>query len=355
MVAHLDIFIVMSNNLLQSATLERLLSLLDKCTSFVVIGNPYDQGETAAGLVAWHHFFEKRAKKNQLFTENHASVQLLRFLPAIETVRIMPEYINLSGEPAQTAIITLDHPAGTPLPPSVQKIRQDFPSIPVITISHLEPVVKIEDRHYFFHPNASSTSEVLHYIFAAIDETLIKKTLATALLTGMIITTKSFRSASVTPDALALASRLVALGAEREKIIHHLYRTRSLSTLKLWGMALVRLKQYHSGLVTTFVTPEDARKVGAKAQEVQGVADELIANAPEAKAALLLYQAKPNDNIIQAFVHSENTISCLDLAQAFAPVGTAQRAQFSVAYPSLVLAEEAVARELERQLAYFQK
>ena len=66
----------------------------------------------------------------------------------------------------------------------------------------------------------------------------ITKEVATALLTAMIDSTRSFTSDSVKPHTLKTASKLMALGADRQYIIHNLYRTKTIGSLKLWGQAL---------------------------------------------------------------------------------------------------------------------
>jgi phosphoesterase RecJ-like protein len=113
------------------------------------------------------------------------------------------------------------------------------------------PLINIDRRRHnagygtinIVDEQASSISELVHKVLHAIDHRLIDTEIATALLTGMIIATNSFRAHNVRPETLALASQLIETGAQREKIIHHLYRSRSLSTLRLWGVALTRLKK----------------------------------------------------------------------------------------------------------------
>ena len=65
--------------------------------------------------------------------------------------------------------------------------------------------------------------------------------MATALLAGMIAATNSFQSPQVTPQTLELASQLIVRGADRQKVIESLYRTKDIDTLKNWGKVLSRL------------------------------------------------------------------------------------------------------------------
>ena len=75
--------------------------------------------------------------------------------------------------------------------------------------------------------SSTSLSEISYYIL----EKNLNKEISTALLSGMISATNSFQSSQVTPSTLELASNLITKGAEREKIIENLYRTKNINTL----------------------------------------------------------------------------------------------------------------------------
>jgi len=79
-------------------------------------------------------------------------------------------------------------------------------------------------------------------LIEALGPNLIDETAATALLTGLIEKTRSFQNAKTTPQALNLASSLILRGAEQEKIILSLYKTKPLNLLKLWGRLLSRFE-----------------------------------------------------------------------------------------------------------------
>ncbi|MEK9155508.1 MAG: hypothetical protein AAB839_02555, partial [Patescibacteria group bacterium] len=89
---------------------------------------------------------------------------------------------------------------------------------------------------------ATSVSEVCFDIFNRLDPSLVNETTATTLLAGMMSKTKGFRTPNVTPKTLEVAQKLMEKGGKREEVVEHLYRTRSVETLRLWGRALARLK-----------------------------------------------------------------------------------------------------------------
>jgi nanoRNase/pAp phosphatase (c-di-AMP/oligoRNAs hydrolase) len=138
---------------------------------------------------------------------------------------------------------------------------------------------------------AVSTSQVVYQWIESWDTNLIDGPLATHLLTGMIARTKSFRTPNVTPRTLAAASSLIERGAAREQIIHGLWRTRSVGALKLWGRALSRLStDLETGLIWTTVTESDLIEAGVAFHALDGIVDELISYAPEARTVAVFFQ-----------------------------------------------------------------
>jgi hypothetical protein len=79
------------------------------------------------------------------------------------------------------------------------------------------------------------------------------------------------------------------LGADRAKIIKHLFGTKSISSLKIWGEALTHMESSPNlGFVWTTITREDFARAGATEDELKELIDELVNNSPEAKLILLL-------------------------------------------------------------------
>lgn len=176
--------------------------------------------------------------------------------------------------------------------------------------------------------NSVSTTEVLYHWLREWQPSLFDEQLATTLLAGMIAKTKSFRTSHVTPRTLAASSELMSLGAHREAIVHGLWRTRSVSTLKLWGRALSRLEQDRDlGLVWTNLMVQDGLESGTNPEALDGVVDELLSYAPEARVVALISERK--DDILVS-LHAMPPISAAELARPFNGHGTRERATFSV-------------------------
>ncbi len=195
---------------------------------------------------------------------------------------------------------------------------------------------------------ATSSAEVVYSLFKSMGEHFLDEDIATCLLAGMIAKTRSFKTPSVTPKTLEAASELMAAGARRDEIVQNLYRTRSLSTLKLWGRALARLKyDAEAKFAWTLLVRQDFIHAGAKEEFLPDVIDELIANSPEAEIIGILYeQEHPTDKGrtagICALVSSEKYSDAQGLVSSLRPDGTRKLARICFPGANLIEAEKSV-------------
>lgn len=174
--------------------------------------------------------------------------------------------------------------------------------------------------------NTVAVSEVLSDWIAASNITLTEP-VATALLTGMIAKTKSFRTAQVGNKTMQVAATLMQAGARRDEIQRGLWRTRSVPVLKLWGRALSRLEQDRTtGLVWSTLSAGDFVEAGCSPDALEGVVDELLSYAPEAKTIVLMWQDRERINVS---VHTQPPVNAAELARPFSGTGTRTRAIFT--------------------------
>lgn len=212
-----------------------------------------------------------------------------------------------------------------------------FYRVPIINVDH-----RPENEH-FGHLNvvdltAVATGEVCHDLVESIEPGLIDEEVATAFLAGMIAKTRSFRTRNVTPKTLSTASRMVASGARRDDIVHHLYRTRSVQTLRLWGRALARLKSdARTQLVWTLLSRQDFLHAGAEDADLPDVVDELIASSPDAKVVALLYEA--SEGGVVGILRAERPHDLLATVSPLRPSGTREDARVAFPGSTIVQAE----------------
>lgn len=204
----------------------------------------------------------------------------------------------------------------------------------------------------YIDPNVTSVSEIIYQLSKIWYEPNLNSLNATALLAGMIAATHSFKTTNVTPLTLQAAGELINHGADREKIIHHLYRTRSLSTLKLWGTALMRLKiDTAKHFAWTFLTREDFINAGANHAQLKDLITELIDNSPEVDMTLLIYEDEIHgEKIINGILHSKKGHDTLQILKPYNPSGLRHRATFTIKNIGIAEAEKNIIEEIKKSL-----
>lgn len=202
-----------------------------------------------------------------------------------------------TGEFAHDLIITLDLPDLERLGPLYKDNTEFFYRTPILNIDHHAANSRFGQVN-FVDLTDSSVSEGVFEIVTAMDATLIDEQVATSLLAGIISKTKVFQSNTVTPRSLAVASHLVAAGGRRDDIIRHLYQTKTLPTLRVWGRALANLKTSpNQAVVWSTVTGADLRASEATPTDAAGVLDELMVNAPTATYYVLFIETPGGTSI----------------------------------------------------------
>lgn len=196
---------------------------------------------------------------------------------------------------------------------------------------------------------ATSTSEILFELIKVLGHALLDEFIATNLLTGIISKTKSFKTPSVTPKSLAIASHLIESGGRREDIIRNLYQTKSLETLKLWGRALARLQGSMGGrFVRAKLSKQDFELTGVRDGNLSGVIDELIVNTPKADIILLL--SEDGVGRVHGIVSSKRYINNRELFAKYQPEGTGDFTYLTIPGATLDEAERQLVELVEQYL-----
>lgn len=116
-------------------------------------------------------------------------------------------------------------------------------------------------------PECAATCQMLVYLADALHLPL-EEDLARCLLTGLVTDTLCFRTANSTADVLAVATRLVAAGANLAEITAQTLNNRPFSVLKLWSLVLPNM-QLEDGVIWVTVPKEYLDEVGNSAANAQ--------------------------------------------------------------------------------------
>lgn len=273
---------------------------------------------------------------------------------------ISKDQIALSqGGVPYDCIVTVDAADPAQLGKNYDNYTELFQLIPVINIDHHASNLAFGKINLVDIMASSTTSLILPLIENLESQTaksLMDADTATLLLAGLITDTSSFQNPNTTPDAFAVAAKLIGYGARQQEIIHHLYKTKKLSTLRLWGRTLSKI-QYDEPhrLVWSVLTAKDFADIGGSPDETEGVIDELMSNAPGAEIVFLLKEKSPQE--VNGSIRTLTpTIDASKLASLFGGGGHTQAAGFKIFGKTIQDAEQQVVdalRESQRNRLRF--
>lgn len=222
-----------------------------------------------------------------------------------------------------------------------------FYSTPKINIDHSNKNENFGNIN-FVDITSSSIAEIVYKLINIISDNLIDEDIATCLLSGIITSTKNFKTLNVTPRTLDTASALIKFGARRKQIVQNIYQTRFLSTLKLWGRILSRLNNdLDDKLVWSALSKTDFLETATSPEEIIDVIDELIVSMPKTEIIVLIYE---KESSIECIVYSVNNTDSLFICKKFNPRGNSEMAKFSIRGASLAEAERGVIEEIKQKL-----
>lgn len=372
---------------------QQLQKLIDDARHVLVTFRKHASGDAIASALAVASFLTSQGKVVDVVSEQFLLPKKFRFLPGAKDITALLPHLQkfmitvdiqdagveeltydikdkklhifvtpksgfLTKEHIRTAqsefrhdlIITINTPDLESLGSVYKKNSDIFYSLPVINIDH-----ELHNEHYgttnVIDVTASATAEVVANTLIDLGGEQIDDELATSLLTGMIANTQSFKADNIRPKTLALASKLVSMGANREYIIKHLYQTKTLSMLRLWGQALAHM-DYHKdiGLVSSRITRDDFIRSGASEDELYDIIDELIINSPEEHMTLLLHEhvGEKTGQVIHGIFHVEKGLNAKQLLDGIDIHGNQQQVSFMLHDTSLAQAEEMIIERIRK-------
>jgi bifunctional oligoribonuclease and PAP phosphatase NrnA len=247
------------------------------------------------------------------------------FLDADKNLKF--EYLEIkNGADKPDLIVVLDTPDVEAIDAAYDETPELFYEVPIINIDHHA------GNEYFGAVNlidltATSTSEILVSLLEALQYKIATPDIATALLTGIIADTQSFRSGNTTPKSLTVAAQLLAAGAKQQEIISNLYKKKPIALLRLWGEMLSGVQEDSNfELAWTKIDLTKGSNESLTSEDVLGSIDEIMANTPTVKYFLVLVQESENSVIGKIKARKGEDLSLL--AQALHAKNENQAATF---------------------------
>lgn len=305
------------------------------------------------------------------------------FLIEVSCQKAQPETVSYRFQPETKTLILAIAPKNGLFEPADVKVLESAPKFDLVFILDTQNLKQLGSLHtqnsqlFFETPTinidhhaqnehfakinlvdltAASTAEILVSLIESLarEKPLLDAEIATALLLGIIFDTNSFQNQNTTPKALTVAAQLVAAQAQKEAIIQNLYKSKSLSTLKLWGLVLSSLNfEPQSKLVWAKVKEQDFLETKSSPSDLEPLLRELLAETKEARLFLVLFERA---NQIEArLLTNDPTLDLTALVAVFGGKVVLDIGQFTLPFNSLAMAEQEVLAKLTKTLAESQK
>ncbi|MCA9388471.1 bifunctional oligoribonuclease/PAP phosphatase NrnA [Candidatus Berkelbacteria bacterium] len=297
---------------------------------------------------------------DKLGYKNHPDQNKLNIVIKTLSGQFQPDNVSFNtGQAKADLIIVLDTNDVERLGSIYDSYTQLFYETPIINIDH-HPGNDYFGKVNWVDLTATSTAEILVSLLESLGTppkgsnqskpvNLLDADIATLLLTGITTDTGSFQNTNTTPKSFTVAAQLVAAGARQQEIVQHIYKTKRLSTLKLWGKVLANINEdrAHRFIYST-VASSDFKQFDAEETETSGVIDELLKTVPDIDFAMLLTEKK---NALYGSLRGVNKeFSVAEVANLFGGGGHQMAAAFRIPNGSLADNE----RQIVDQIKQFQ-
>jgi len=190
------------------------------------------------------------------------------------------------------------------------KGKRMFKNLPIINIDHHK------DNTNFGVVNCVQPVAATTEIIADLTEYMGLKMdppLATALYSGIVADTSSFRNDNVNPELMERTAKILRHGADARSVVINLYEREPFSKLKLLGEVLSGA-EFKDGIVWTEIRPEMLEKVGATQEDTEGIVGTL--RTTENARVACVFKEIP-DNRVKVSLRSKDGFDVSRIATKF--------------------------------------
>jgi phosphoesterase RecJ-like protein len=197
----------------------------------------------------------------------------------------------------------------------------------IIFIDHHNPKNKISNAKYFISDHASSTGEIIYKLISEEFGLKIDNVLAEAIYTAIVCDTRSFRYSRTNAYSHQIASDLIKLGIEPEKIQTELFGCNTLGQINLLGYVLNNAKLSNNKKIAyAYIPVEKLTEHKVLPSDTKGFINNLL-TIKDVEVAVLFRQDKKDE--IKVSIRSKGTYNIHELAEKFGGGGHKFAATFT--------------------------
>ncbi len=294
-----------------------------RCVLLASHVNP--DGDAIGSLLAMGLALEKQGCDVELYNESSIPA-VYRFLPGVNRIRQ-----QLGAVQRFDTAVVLDCGDLTRVGSQMDRMT----AIPtIINIDHHSTNTHF-GQHQLVDVDACATSEIIHRLIEAM-ELKMDAAMATAIYTGILTDTGSFRFSNTNQGAFAICEAMVALGVSPSSVARHVYGTYSLGRIKLLNLALDSIEISADGHLSIMtVTRQMLADTGTQPEDADGLIN-YARRIQDVKVAALIHELENGSHApgphkrFHVSLRSDGSVDVARIASGFGGGGHAGAAGFSV-------------------------
>lgn len=305
--------------------MQTIIEQIEKGQRFLLASHTHPDGDAIGSLLATGLVLKAMGKDAQLVNESPIPA-VYRFLPSVHTIQqqVVP------GSVFDVAIV-LDCGDLERLGSAAVHVEQ---APVIINIDH-----HVTNSHFghlhMIDVSACATAEIIFRVIKALP-VHIDCTIATAIYTGILTDTGSFRFSNTNRSAFAICEEMIAKGANPYQVAQHVYGTYSLGRIKLLNLALDSLEISPNGKLSVMtLTQRMLRETRTQAEDIDGLIN-YARRIEDVQVAALIHELSINGSTprgkrqFHVSLRSDGGVDVAQIASQFGGGGHAGAAGFSV-------------------------
>lgn len=245
-------------------TISEIASFIQQEDNFLLAAHVLPDGDAVGSVIAFAEMFKSMGKKHTILLRDPVP-EIYQFLIKDNVI----ENLNtIDREQLPNNLITLDSTEFERLGEELSFLQQHTKKI--LNIDHHISNVRFGDINLVSY-EASATCELLYYLFKALDLPLNKE-IATALYTGIVTDTGSFRYESTSVDTFLAAADLIKCGVDLGDIRENIFENKALASILAIQRSMDTLKISSDGKIAwMFIKYKAMQEMNASGEHCEGL------------------------------------------------------------------------------------
>ena len=306
--------------------MKQIIEKLRSSHSILVTSHTHPDGDAVGTLLAMGLALKAMGKDARMYNGSPIPA-VYRFLPWISAIQ---QYIV--ADMAFDTVVVLD--CGDL--DRVGEVAQLMTEIPcLINIDHHITNNGFGHLKLIDH-QASSTAEIVYRLIKALP-VAFDSAMATAIYTGILTDTGSFRFSNTNQAAFSICSEMIGYGANPFEVAQHVYGTYSLGRIKLLNMALDSLEISSNGRLSMMtLTQQMLEETRTQPEDIDGIIN-YARGLEDVRVAALVHEVKQNNGkhpakkrLFNVSLRSDGSVDVAQIAAEHGGGGHASAAGFSI-------------------------